>query len=109
MLISISTTPGRNSAAFSTASLALAASPTISISGSADSNVFIPWRNRVWSSVSKTRILAMIALLGRGCFDHRWPPELQTHNDRSPLAGLAPDLEATAHQGDALAHACQTE
>src|SRR4051794_23758005 len=109
MLMSSSTTSGRRSAARSTVSPAFGASPIISISGSADSNVLIPCRNRVWSSVRKTRILAMIVLLGRGCMHNRWPPERQPHDDCRPGAGLAPDFEAAAHQAYAFAHSRQTE
>ena len=64
MPMSISTTSGRTSLALSTASPPLEASPTTSMSASAEISVRIPWRNNVWSSASMIRIFAIMFLPG---------------------------------------------
>src|SRR6478672_3734908 len=51
----------------------------------------------------------MIALLGRGSLNDRWPPDRQAYRDGGPFAGFASNLEAASDQGHALAHTCQTE
>src|SRR5579863_5311759 len=62
MPMSINTTSGRPSLALSTASPPLEASPTTSISVSAEISVRMPWRNNVWSSASMIRIFAIFPL-----------------------------------------------
>ena len=86
-----------------------AASPTTSMSVSAASSVFTPWRNSVWSSASRIRILAikLTQLPGSGC--PLLPEAAALIQTLVPLSGPAVHVELAAEQRDSLAHARQAE
>src|SRR5690606_17188852 len=127
MLMSISTTSGRSSSTFASASSALPASPTTSIPGSVANMRARPSRSNGWSSAMSTVIDIGIQLplpVGR-----RRPPiggarvvrcalpggvrlghgPRHAHGDGRPFPGLAHDAELALEQARPLAHVQQAE
>src|SRR3990172_1869277 len=100
MAMSINTTSGEIVANEATASRPVPAWPTTSMSGWLSSSPTIPWRMRVWSSTTRTRMRDI-----SGCLlDHR-----RFDGYRGTGARGGADIQMAAQQVDALLHAQESD